>query len=65
MTIKMYTISNAAGGDKRTFRVSSDGSPSDASIRHARRQGSMGYQCSDPDIAEQIDQAIEDAEVSS
>lgn len=65
MAQKVYTISNIAGGDERTFRLDSDGRPSDASIRHARRQGSMGYRCSDPEVAEQIDQAIEDAEVSS
>ncbi len=32
-----YTISNLAGGDKRSFRLNRDGRISDASIRHARK----------------------------
>lgn len=58
---KTYTISNIAGGDLRRFRTV-DGGPSDASIRHAKRQGSMGYTCSDADIREQIDEALDEAE---
>lgn len=60
-----YTISNIAGGDMRTFRTDGDGRPSDASIRHARRQGHTGYVCSDSEIDEQIAQAIADSEVES
>ena len=60
-TTTQYTISNIAGGDLRTFRTDADGQPSDASIRHARRQGSMGFTCSDGDIADMIQQAIDDA----
>lgn len=60
MTRAIYTIENIAGGDRRRFRTDMDGQPSDASIRHARRLGSMGFSCSDPDIHDAISQAIED-----
>ena len=57
-----YTVSNIAGGDRRRFRSDRYGRPSDASIRHARRQGAMGFACSDPDIHERILRAMRDRE---
>lgn len=56
---RTYTISNTAGGSLRRFRADPDGRPSDASIRHAKRQP-MGFACSDGDIYDAIIQAIED-----
>lgn len=56
-TRQTYTISNIAGGDARRFRATSSG-PSDASIRYARRQGAMGFDCSDGDIHDWISAII-------
>jgi hypothetical protein len=65
----MITISNIAGGDARRFRATvEDGSIVDvsaAAIRHASRQGWMGYTCSDPDADRVINQYIADAEEQS
>jgi hypothetical protein len=65
---RTITISNIAGGDERRFyAVVEDGhlvSVSDAAIRHARRQGSMGYTCSDPDAATMIDRCVSDDDAS-
>ena len=62
----IITISNIAGGDERRFRASTtDGRVTDvsgAAVRHARRQGWMGYQCSDDDAHEIIARYIEDGQ---
>lgn len=60
------TINNTAGGDLRRFRAETDASGrvidvSAAAIRHARRQGAMGYSCSDTDASDLIDQYLADA----
>jgi hypothetical protein len=57
-----YTVSNIAGGSLRRFRPDPLGRPSDASVRHAREQGHMGFRCSDPDMHDAITQVIADSE---
>jgi hypothetical protein len=49
---KTVTISNAAGGDARNFRVGPDGQLSDAGLRHARRQGFGGPRFEGPGAEE-------------
>lgn len=66
----VYTITNIAGGDARRFRTDSEGYPSSASIRHARRQGRMGFLVHSPGgdagrIYDEIVQAIDDTEAAS
>lgn len=64
MTTQTITISNIAGGNSKTFRIRNGIIP-DSAIRHARSIHDFGgWICSDPDIADQIQQYIDDADAA-
>ena len=54
-------ISNIAGGNAKIYRLLRGGGIPDAAIRHARSLRSTfgGWQCSDPNAAERIEQYLE------
>lgn len=58
-----YSVSNIADGDMRWFRTDRYGEPSAASVRHALRQGGMGFRVTGPGggrIHDRIDRIIDD-----